>query len=155
LGGRVAVTVGMAAAVVGGATPALAAPPVIERIAVDDTFPDPFLTAACDDVPITTTFRGQIITRVLAGGGNSPLELSTVNLTATATSANGSYQFKNVGADLLRQEPDGTLVLSIIGQVPFAFTGILRIDLDTDEVLFEPQHNTEDDLEEACAVLRG
>ncbi|MGY1726794.1 hypothetical protein ACI79J_07460 [Geodermatophilus sp. SYSU D01062] len=151
---RIAVTVGIAAAVVGGATPALAAPPVIERIPVDDTFADDFLSGECG-VDVTTTIRGQIITRELNGGGNSPLELSTVNLTVTATSANGSYRLKDVGADLLRQEADGTLVLSVIGQVPFGFTGILRVNPDTGEVLFEPQHNTEDDLEEACAVLRG
>jgi hypothetical protein len=41
----------------------------------------------------------------------------------------------------------------IIGQVPFDFTGVLKIDLETDEAILEPQHNTEGNVEKACAAL--
>jgi hypothetical protein len=41
----------------------------------------------------------------------------------------------------------------VIGQVPFGFTGVLKIDLATDEVILEPQHSLEGNIEEACAAL--
>ena len=40
-------------------------------------------------------------------------------------------RFRDVGADVVRIEPDGTATLMIIGQVPFDFTGVLKIDLET------------------------
>lgn len=61
--------------------------------------------------------------------------------------------FRDVGADLTRIEPDGTAVLMIIGQIPFGFTGVLKIDLETGEAILEPQHSLEGRIEEACAVL--
>jgi hypothetical protein len=37
--------------------------------------------------------------------------------------------------------------------VPFGFTGVLKIDLETGEAILEPQHNIEGRVEEACAAL--
>ena len=71
-------------------------------------------------------------------------------------SANGiDYRFRDVGADLVRITPDGVAILSIIGQVPFAFNGVLKINLDTEEVIHEPQHLTADEVDKACQVLAG
>lgn len=53
---------------------------------------------------------------------------------------------------LQQRSRDGTAVLSIIGQVPFGFTGVLKIDLDTGEAILEPQHSTEGNVERACAA---
>ena len=46
----------------------------------------------------------------------------------------------------VRIAPDGTMILSIVGQIPFGpgFTGVLKINLDTGEVIHEPHHFTED-----------
>jgi hypothetical protein len=63
--------------------------------------------------------------------------------------------FRDVGADLARIEPDGTAVLMIIGQVPFGFTGVLEIDLETGEAILEPHHTLEEQLEAACEALTG
>jgi hypothetical protein len=59
-------------------------------------------------------------------------------VTLVATAGDNSVQFKDVGIDLVLVEPDGTAILMIIGQVPFEFTGVLKIDLATGEVILEP-----------------
>jgi hypothetical protein len=133
---------------------AYADPPTIERIDIDESFLDEFLTEACG-VPVTTTAEGFVILRVFSGEGSGVAELTTLNIGLTATAGDNTYRFRDVGADLIRIEPDGTAVLSIIGQVPFGFTGILKIDLETGEAILEPQHSTEENVEVACAVLTG
>ena len=50
-------------------------------------------------------------------------------------------------------KPDGTAILMIIGQIPFNFTGVLKLDLDTGEAIVEPHHSLEGQIEEACAAL--
>ena len=45
---------------------AVAAPPTIERINIDETFPDEFLTEECG-VPVTTTALGHVILRTFSG----------------------------------------------------------------------------------------
>ena len=73
----------------------------------------------------------------------------------TATAGDNVFRFRDVGADVERIEPDGTAILMIVGQIPFAFTGVLKIDLETGEAILEPQHSIEERLETACAVLTG
>jgi hypothetical protein len=50
-------------------------------------------------------------------------------------------------------QKDGTKILMIIGQVPFDFTGCLKINLTTGEAIHEPQHDLEGNIERACAAL--
>jgi hypothetical protein len=52
-------------------------------------------------------------------------------------------------------EPDGTVVLSITGQVPFAFAGVLKIDLETGDVILESRDRSEEQLAKACAMRTG
>jgi hypothetical protein len=130
------------------------APPTIERIPVDDEFFDEFLSEACG-VDVTTRARGHIIIRTFGEGGTGPVELRTINVGLTATADGRVFRFRDVGADLTRIEPDGTLVLSITGQVPFDFAGVLKINLDTGEVILEPRDRSEEQLARACAVLTG
>ena len=131
---------------------AFAAPPTLERIDIDDTFEDEFLTEECG-VPVTTHAQGHVIIRTFAGDKTGPAEVTTVNVAFTATSGDNTFRFRDVGADLVRIEPDGTAILMIIGRLPFDFTGVLKIDLETGEAILEPQHSLEGDLEEACATL--
>jgi hypothetical protein len=131
---------------------ALAGQPAVERITVDETAFDPFLTAACG-VPVTTRAQGHITTRTFAGGGTGPVVIRTINLALTATAGDNVFSFRDVGADVERIEPDGTAILMIIGQLPFTFTGVLKIDLETGEAILEPHHSIEERLETACAVL--
>lgn len=131
---------------------AMAAKPTIERIDIDETAADEFLTEACG-VDVTTHAEGHIIARTFSGGESGAAELRTLNIALTATADGNTFSFRDVGADLVRVEPDGTAILMIIGQVPFDFAGVLKIDLDTGEAILEPQHSLEGELEEACAAL--
>jgi hypothetical protein len=81
--------------------------------------------------------------------------LATVSSTAAATvfrSCN-TYRFRDVGADHIQVKKDSTTILLIIGQIPFGFSGVLKIDLATDEAILEPHHSLEGRTEEACAAL--
>lgn len=139
---------------------ALAAPgasagkPTFERIEIDQTFADDFLSEACG-VAVTTRVAGHVIVRTFASGGTGPAQLRTLNLGFAAMAGGNTFRFRDVGADLVRIEPDGTAILMIIGQVPFDFTGVLKIDLETGEAILEPQHTTGDRVDKACAVLTG
>jgi hypothetical protein len=124
----------------------LAAAPTIERIVVSETFDDEFLSDLCG-VPVTTTATGTIISRTFMGKGVQAV--STVNLALVASSGENSIRFRDVGADVL-QSANGTLIVLIIGQVPFDFRGVLKIDPATGDVVLEPHWI---DADRACAVL--
>jgi hypothetical protein len=141
----------LAALLASGAT---AGKPVFERIDVNETTLDPFLTAACG-VPVTTHAEGHVIARTFTGGGTGPAAVRTLNIGLTATAGDNVVRFRDVGVDVELIEPDGTAVLLIIGQVPFDFTGVLKIDLETGDAILEPQHSTAENLEKACATLTG
>ena len=141
----------LAALLASGAT---AGKPVFERIDVNETAPDPFLTEECG-VAVTTQAEGYITSRTFTGGGTGVASVRTINIALTATAGDNVVRFRDVGADVVRIEPDGTAILMIIGQVPFDFTGVLKIDLETGEAILEPQHSTAENLERACATLTG
>ncbi|HXV33100.1 MAG TPA: hypothetical protein VD769_03735 [Gaiellaceae bacterium] len=137
---------------------AFAGKPTIERFDIDETFADDFLTDACG-VPVTTTAKGHVIVRTFSGGGKGVAEVRTLNVAYVARSGDNAYRFRDVGADHLQVKPDGTEILMIIGQIPFGidddpqgFTGVLKINLTTGEVILQPQHGI-GGTEEACAAL--
>ena len=67
-------------------------------------------------------------------------------------SANGnSIRVQDVGNDHLRVAPDGTVTISIVGQVPFQFSGASRINVTTGEVFHEPHHIV--DIDAVCSRL--
>jgi hypothetical protein len=131
---------------------AFAAKPTIERIDIDDTFDDEFLTEECG-VPVTTHAKGHIIIRTFSGDGTGVAEVRTISLGFTAMAGDNTYRFRDVGSDHVQIQPDGTAILMITGQVPFEFSGVLKIDLETGEVIHEPRHSLEGNLEKACAAL--
>jgi hypothetical protein len=130
--------------------PATAAPPQIDREVVDDVFDDDFLTDECG-VPVETRVTGRIANRSFDDSGTGVVNVFTINLTFTATSGDNTVRFKDVGGDVLKVLPDGTLVLAVIGQIPFDFTGVLKVNLTTGDVIHEPQHVT--DTTKVCATL--
>jgi hypothetical protein len=135
--------------VVLGATAAAAQAPEKEVIAVDDTFEDEFLTEACG-VEVTTTITGSI-TVFTFPDGTVLQELTTLNLAIVATAGDNQARFRDVGIDQVRVAPDGTVILSIVGQVPFGFTGVLKLNLDTGEAILEPHHIV--DTTRVCELL--
>jgi hypothetical protein len=130
------------------------APPNIERIEVDETFTDEFLSEACG-VEVTSHIEGIVIERTFSGDGTGVSQVNTLNIGVTATAGDRTFRFRDVGGDLTRIEPDGTAVLYITGQVPFFFAGVLKIDLETGEAILEPRDRSEQQLARACAVLTG
>ena len=132
----------------------LAAGPEFERIPVDETFVDDFLSAECG-VEVTTTAFGHIIVRTFSGEGAGVAQVRSINIGLTATAGGNTFRFRDVGIDQVRIEPDGTAVLTITGQVPFAFSGALMIDLETGDAILEPHDRGEDQLALACDVLTG
>jgi hypothetical protein len=127
--------------VVLGATAAAAQAPVKEVIQVDDEFADEFLTEACG-VPVTTTARGRV-TVFTFPDGTVLQDMTTLNISLVATAGDNQARFRDVGIDQVRVQSDGTLILSIVGQVPFEFTGVLKINLDTGEAILEPHHEVD------------
>jgi hypothetical protein len=127
--------------VVLGATAAAAEAPVKEVFQIDETFEDEFLTEECG-VPVTTTVTGRV-TLFSFPDGTVLQDLTTLNISFVATAGDNQARFRDVGGDQVRVQPDGTLILSIIGQVPFDFTGVLKINLDTGEVILEPHHDVD------------
>ena len=129
---------------------AMAGKPTIERIEIDETprrLPHGGLRRPRDH-----TRAGQVIVRTFPGAAPD------------RPSCNDQHRpDRDCGRDNdpvpgrrrrpRRIEPDGTAILMIIGQVPFEFTGVLKIDLETGEAILEPQHTTEENLEKACAAL--
>jgi hypothetical protein len=106
---------------------AFAGKPTMERSDVDETFADGFLSAECG-VDVMTHIQGHIIFRTFAGSGN--VELNTLNFALTAMADGNTYRFRDVGADHVQVKKDGTEILSIIGQIPFDFIGVLKINHD-------------------------
>jgi hypothetical protein len=131
-------------------TAAAVGKPETETITFSDTFEDEFLTDACG-VDVTTSVDGRITFFTFPDQPVGPQDITSVHVNFVATAGDNSVRFKDVGIDLVRVEPDGTVVLMVIGQVPFEFTGALKIDLDTGEVILEPHHAV--DTTRACHLL--
>ena len=133
---------------------AAGAAPTIERINIDETFTDDFLTDACG-VDVTTTVHGFVIERIFSGEETGVAQVNTISIGITATAGDRTFRFRDVGADVVQIKPDGTLVLLITGQVPFEFAGVLKIDPETEEVILEPRDRSEEQLAKACKALTG
>jgi hypothetical protein len=133
---------------------AAGAAPTIERITVNESSEDVFLTEECG-VPVTTTAQGHVIVRTFSGEGTGVAQVNTISIGLTATAGDRTFRFRDVGADVVQIKPDGSLVLLITGQVPFAFAGVLKIDPDTEEVILEPRDRSEQQLAKACTALTG
>ena len=130
---------------------AVGAPPTIVREEVDETFVDKALSEACG-VEATVHLTGHQTSRTREGGG--VLEVFTVNLTGIITSEFGSFRVKDVGSDSTRITPDGQVIVSIRGQLPFFIKGVLKFDGTTEEWLNEPNLAAgERQVERACAAL--
>jgi hypothetical protein len=58
--------------------------PTTERITVDETFPDEFLTEVCG-FQVTTRARGHIAVRRFTRAGTGVVQVRTINVALTAT----------------------------------------------------------------------
>jgi hypothetical protein len=129
---------------------AAAGQPVMTREDIDDTFHDEFLSDECG-FDVTTHASGHVISREF-DRAKGTVAVNTLNIGLTAMANGNTYRFRDVGADHVKVTKDG-VILSIIGQIPFDFIGVLKIDLDTGEVVHEPGHDISGRVADACAAL--
>lgn len=129
---------------------AAAGQPVMTREDIDDTFHDEFLSDECG-FAVTTHASGHVISREF-DRAKGTVAVNTLNIGLTATANGNTYRFRDVGADHVKVTKDG-VILSIIGQIPFDFIGVLKINLDTGEVVHEPGHDISGRVADACAAL--
>lgn len=124
--------------------------PEMETITFSETFEDEFLTAACG-VDVTTSVDGRLTFFTFPDQPIGPQDITSVHVDFVATASDNAVRFKDVGVDVVRVEPDGTVVLMVVGQVPFDFSGVLMVDLTIGEVILEPHHFL--DTTRACHLL--
>ena len=130
---------------------AAGAPPTIVRENFEFTFVDRNLSDACG-VMVTGHVTGRFTVRTREGGG--VLEVRTVNATGIVSSEFGSFRVKDVGSESTRLTPDGQLIISLRGQTPFFFKGVVKLDAATGELLNKPNFAAgERQIERACARL--
>lgn len=160
---------GLAAAILVG-SPVNAGKPVMERVVIDDLFVDEFLSEECG-AEVTAHITGHVIFRTfLDAEGNPVRELHNFALGGTYTSANGSVQFRDVGADRITYLPDGSLLQVVIGSVrSFSIPGqgraysdvgqstfLITFDANGDPIftlISQHGHHDDSDIEALCSVL--
>lgn len=131
---------------------ASAAKPTVDRIPINETFVDDFLSEECG-VTVTTTAKGRITVRTF-DREKGLVQLVTINVGLTARAGDNVVRFRDVGSDATRITPDGTVIMRISGQIPFEFKGTMKVNLETDEVILEPRRiSAERQLAKACAIL--
>jgi hypothetical protein len=101
-------------------------------------------------VDVTTHIVGRVRLRDF-DRTKGTVTVNHVNLTLTAAAGDNTARFRDVGTDHARITPDGQLILSITGQVPVDFKGVLKIDPEIGEVLHEP--SAAYDTTRVCARL--
>ena len=121
-----------------------------ETFTISDTFQSSILSPVCG-VEVTITISGTLRILTFPNRPVGPQDLTIANIDWRATAGNNEVRFRNVSAELVRVEPDGTAIVSTAGHRPVEFTGVMKINLDTGEVVHEPQHFA--DIERLCELL--
>jgi hypothetical protein len=121
-----------------------------ETITISDTFQSPILTPACG-VEVTITITGTLRILTFPNRPVGPQDLAIANIKWVATAGNNQVPFRNVSIRQVRVGPDGTAILSTAGHQPVEFTGVMKINIDTGEVILEPQHFA--DIPRLCELL--
>lgn len=124
--------------------------PVKETITFSGTFDDEELSDACG-VAVTTSFSGRVLVFEFPNRPVGPQDLNSVHVNFVARAGDNAVRINDVGIDRVQIRPDGTAILNVVGQVPFEFTGILKVNLTTGEVIHEPVHIV--DTTRACRLL--
>lgn len=139
-------------AVMLGPAAAAAQAPEREVIPVNGFYVDVLLSRACG-VQVTHTITGTVTILTYPDRPVGPQELQRFDLEHVIAAGDNQVWAREVGIRLIRVEPDGTVVLSIVGQVPYQFTGVLKVNYYTGQAILEPHHVV--DIAEVCAQLTG
>jgi hypothetical protein len=133
-----------------GSAPAAAAAPERRTVTFSVTLHDDLLTEACG-VDVTTTISGFTTYFVFPDRPVGLQDIDSIHISYLAVAGDNQVLFKNVGIDLIRVEPDGTVISMATGQAGVFFTGVEKINLTTGEVILEPQRT--DDTTRVCRLL--
>jgi hypothetical protein len=121
-----------------------------ETITISDTFQSSILSPACG-FEVTITINGSLRVLTFPDRPVGPQDLTIANIDWVATANNKQVRFRNVSVERVQVEPDGTVSVSTSGHRPVEFTGRMKINLDTGEVVQEPQHSA--DIKRLCELL--
>ena len=150
--------------------PVNAGAPTTERIPIDETFVDDFLTEACG-AEVTAHVTGHVTFRVFTNAAGDPVrELNNYAVHNAWSSANGSLRANDVGVDRITYLPDGSLLQVVIGNVQsisipgqgrvYADVGQTTVHITFDAngdpiftVLEQHGQHEGDQLEALCSVL--
>ena len=121
-----------------------------ERFTISDEFTSSILSPACG-VEVTITITGSVMVLTFPLRPVGPQNLQVGNIDWVATAGDNQVRFRNIHIERVMVEPDGTVSVTIAGHQPVEFTGVMRIDLDTGEIIQEPQHTA--DIQRLCALL--
>lgn len=149
---KLLVTVLVAASVMAGSGVSHAGGPTIERIPINESGTDPQLTAYCG-FDVTYTYKGSMMLRTFSDRASGLVELTNLNAVATVSANGKSFSGRDVGADIVRVAADGSVIIAVVGRIPFSFTGALKYDPETGEVFLEPHHDLSPEADTACAAL--
>ncbi|MFC5381641.1 hypothetical protein [Aquipuribacter nitratireducens] len=152
---RIAVATAATLTMAAAAGPASAAAPSSEQEVIEFEFESETLPELCGiPGPVIVSGEGTATNRTFEDTGKQGLlAVRTVNVAITFTAGERSITVRDVGADTLLRMPDGSLILSIVGQLPRDYKGVLKLDPDTGEVLKEPTRL--DDGSHICRALAG
>ena len=135
-----------------GASTALAAKPTFTRIDLANSGAAAFFTEACG-FPVTFSAQGRATIRDFELADKGLASVVSISRAVTLSANGNEVTFHDVGADVARVAPDGTVIASTMGIVPREFIGVLKFNPETGETILEPQHSLEGQTEELCQAL--
>jgi hypothetical protein len=133
------------------AAPAAAAKPVMEKIQINDIgVVDEFLTEACG-FEVLVDVTGHVIFRTwLDTDGNPIREVNNFAIQARFYTEAASFSTVDVGADRVTHNPDGSILLTVIGNIqPIQLPGLGLVYVDVGRTVL---HITFPDPEEPPVV---
>ena len=150
------------------ASPAAAGKPLMDRVDIEDSFRDDFLSEVCG-TDIWLDVSGHAIFRIYGDVNDPTRELNTFAIRRTISSANGSISTVDVGPDRVWYNDDGSIEIFVTGNIGsltvpgkgrvVANTGWTQLhitfteDGDVVEVVNQVGQHFGDDVEVLCDVL--
>ena len=122
-----------------------------ETFDFSDTRHGDILSTRCG-VDVTLTATGTIRFFTFPNRPVGPQDLQTFNVKVVATAGGNEVRWQQAGMTMEHKvEPDGTVTSIIAARQPVHFTGVLKTNVDTGEVILQSPHS--DDIEELCKRL--
>jgi len=154
------------------ASPAAAGKPLMDRVDIEDSFRDDFLSEVCG-TDIWLDVSGHAIFRIFGDPNDPTRELNSFAIMRTFTSANGSISTVDVGPDRVWYNDDGSIDIFVTGNIGslhvpgkgrvVANTGWTHVHItfieeggeiiEVDEVVDQAGQHFGDDVEVLCDVL--